>query len=1359
MVPAILRERVVTNRPFPPGIIEQRQAVVARIRMHPPDQNTLLEVLRDINEPEVMQVVFNTLYDPLIEALAEAGAIVTDMSMDHLNAVFLLESSTQAGRVYQALVSVENALHYAQESRPAGYPGIRWRPAAGVGIGPVSMATVHGSTVERSVFLLSGLALKQAEEALHVAAEGQVIAHRDVMKRLGSAVTGNWIQSHFFLPKDSFSSNVVGQMISGTSPDVEFVRQRSLSLDAAQEGQLLSFLDSHLLALQGGFYSSYLSYLIVGVDQLSLFHESDLERWQVMLGKTLSVVAQYDGALLRVVPRTGYGEIHIVFPSTIDSENTEQRTVSCALALQRTLHAIEPSLHMGIGGGGGFAGLLGNEYYSGYVVIGQAAREAHHLVQIASAREALATHTIQQATKEAYSWRQLPQQPDCFALAGEVSLGSGLSARIQIAKQTPLLEREAEIAVFQDIIERCYAGVAQMVIVGGKSGYGRSALIDALIDQWLMAGGNGFLSIGPSYTPAAPYSLWFPIWQALFDLIPEADPEENLQYLETAFGRLLPEFDGGTALFADVLGLARQPAPEIVGLSAQARQQRLLDANVALFRQIGTLTPTLLAFEHLEYADSLSLELVDKLMQVLQDERILICLEDRRNPTYTLHRHFRDATIIDAKPLSGAAAWQLFNHFVPPIEWPYSHRRALEDRLGDPNDDSPESGVAPAYVVALATGLSYSALQRREQVWQINTDYPPQDWPRDTIETTNLLLDAGLNKTEGQLAVRASVAGMLFYHQAPWLKMTVADSSLQLGRMRTLHLTEPYIDLGHPRRWDRFRHDSIREALYHHLDTSTRTELHGMVASWSRAHHPGPAGQAAVAYHIQHAGQSLDAVAAYLIACEHAAAWGADAEASQNLLAAERLLSQQTSADARRAYVQVYLTRAQLYLAGSDYGRGLLSVNRALEEAENQQIVSLQIRALVLRARFHQLAADHEQTMADTQQAIELAERYDDQQMLAQALWLRARALYATDQRRHAARLLTRAIESAAVRNLVVQIEMELDAANILLEDYYRDRAQDHVVQAHQHALKLGDPVILHQVLTWVGHMRVLYGQAEAAVEALERALSLPAPPDADLGTLGALLTDHAVALCYLGRYMDAEAAFEAALSYHMMEEDQRNSLKVELTRASELYLDRNDFELAQLALDQVHAHRELLTPTLSGLLDLTQIAVQINQGQFDEAEAGLEALDAVLDDLTRQWYQPLYYVRQAELALARLDPDSAVKSAAKSLGSVSIRGDVRYLTLAYCLLAEAMILRRDKTDTIQDALERAVYSGRQQGRRLHLARALYLLGQYLRQMSVRYSTRARGSTFLFEADLLFKEMDVSSTEQIPEYMTKLWAE
>ncbi len=1358
MVPAVLRERVVTNRPFPPGIIEQRQAVVARIRTDSPEQDTLLRIVSEIDKPEVMRVVLNTLYDPLIEALAEAGAIVTDMSMDHLTAVFLLESSTQAGRVYQALVSVENALQYARESTPAGYPDYRWKPAAGVGIGAVAVAVVHG--IQRKVFLLSGLAMQQAEEALLLAEDGQVIAHRDVMKRLGSAVTGSWVQSNYFLPKDSFSSNVVGQMISGSSPEVEFVRQRSLSLDSDQEAQLLPFLDANLLALQDGYHSAYLTYLIVGVDELSLFNESDLERWQVLLDKVLGIVAQYSGAVQRVVPRTGYGEIHIVFTATVDDENTERRIVSCALALQRSLHAIEPSLQMGIGGGGGFVGLLGNEYYSHHVVVGLATREARRLVQAASAREALVTQTIQQVTKDAYSWRQLSEDAEIYALAGEVSLGSGLAARIQVSKQTPLIGREEEIDTFKQIIEECHAGSSRMVIVSGKSGHGRSALIDALIDQWLMADGNGFLSIGPSHTPAAPYSLWFPIWQAAFDLIPEADPEENLSYLETAFTRLLPEFDGGTALFADVLGLVRQPAPEIVGLSAPARHQRLLDANAALFRQISALTPTLLAFEHLEYADSLSLELLDELINVLADERVLICLEDRRNITHSLHRYFQRATVIEAKPLSGNSAWQLFNHFVPPIEWPYSHKRALEERLGKADDTETSDGVAPAYVVALATGLSHSALQRQGQTWTINTDYAPQDWPRDTIETTNLLLETALTQTEGQLAIRASVAGMLFYHQTPWLRLTVTDSSLQLGRMRSLRLTEPYIDLGHPRRWDRFRHEGIREALYHHLDSATRAELHGMVAAWHREHQPGMAGQAAVAYHIQQAGLSLEAVAAYLKACEHAAAWGAEAEASQNLLAAERLLSQQTSSDARQAFIQVYLTRAQLYLSAADYSRGLMSVNRALAEAEAQESVHLQTSALLLRARFHQLANDYEQMMADTSRAIELTEAADDKPVLAEALWLQARALHATEQRQPAARLLTRALQqSTAVRNVAVQVEMELDAADILLQDYHRDRAQEHVSNAYRHAQKLGDSVVLHQVLTWVGHMNLLYGRAEAAVEALERALGLPAPPDAGLGALGELLADHATALCYLGRYTDAESAFEAAISYHLIEDDQRNILKVELTRANQLYLDRNDFEAAQMALDQAKEQRDLLSPLWQGLLDLTQVAVHTQQQQFSEAETLLDAWRALPDSLTKHWYWPLYYVRRAELALTRGNPNAAVIFASKSLGSVSIRGDLRFLTVAYCLLAEAMILRGDKSDTIQDALERAVHSGRGQGRRLHLARALYLLGQYLRRMSVRYSTRARGSTFLFEADLLFKEMDVSPQEQVPEYMMTFWGE
>ncbi len=1357
LVPALLRDRLANHKSLPIGIIEQREAVVACIRIPPSETQKTIQV---IDRPGVISVVLNTLYDSLVSSLANAEAIITEMDIDGLTAVFLLETSAQAGRVYQSLVSIENALAETARKSPPGYPDVRWYPAAGVGVGSLALTVVHSTQQERSVFLIDGPTLAQAKAARDAAQDGQLVAHRDVMKRLGSAMDGKWVKSQFFVPTTTFANSAVGQMFgvattNHTSPHIP-------TLNAAAKQTLAAFLDPALLPtaedaaiFHRGTQVRQMTCMVLRIAELSLSGEADIERWQLILDKVLGTIARYSGIVYHVIANDGQGEIYAIFRESKTQENANQRTVSCALALRRALHTYERQLHIGMATGAGFIGFMGNDYYHGLVVIGEPVLQAKALARRADTHETLATEAICTATEGIFSWRQLTDQSSTFALTGEVVLGSGLITRVKIAQQTPLIGREAEIERLQTLMKESQQNKEhRFLIIRGQAGHGRSALIETLVDQWLMAGGNGFVAIGPAYTPAAPYALWFPIWQALFDLSQEAAPEENMERLEAAFTRLLPEFEGGVALFADVLGLANDET--IRGLSAQARQQRLLDANSVIFRQIADLTPILLAFEYLEYTDSLSLELLSRLSMQLEGAAVFICLEDRSDRSHTLQKTFPDAEIIDVPPLSGQDAWRLFNTLMPKVHWPYSHRTALESRLGSEQDAQPgKRGPSPAFVVALATALRQSVLEQKRGKWQIRETYPPQGWPRDLAETTDLLLETTLKDYETQVAVRASVAGALFYHNAPWLKVTgaSADLMLEIARMRALHLTEAYIDMGHGQRWDRFRHEEIRQTLYLHMDLSTRTELHQMVADWHRQHQPGSGGQATVAYHTQHAGQSLAAVEAYLNACEHAITWGADAEASQNLLAAERLLTLQDAEKTREAFAKVYLVRVRLRLNQTDYEKGIADANRALRYAEQAENPVPQAQALILRAHLHHLQADHEAAQKDAEQAASLAQDSSNSDLLAQALWLQARTLNANQQHRQAARLLKRALAASSSRDIPLQIKMGLDAAEILLADYQRDRAQGYAYRAYERAQAIGDPVPLHQVMKLIGHLQVLYGQAEQAVETLEQALSLPAPPESGLGHLGQILTDHAIALCYLGRYVEAEAAFETAIGYAPDDDAYINAI-----RASELYLDRNQLTEAQAALDNAQAFATA-TPSLKPLIDLTQAAIYTHQRKFDEAKALLEAQKNAPDSPYKHWYAPLCYVREAELALAQGQPTVAAQLATQSLGAVSVQGDLRYLTLAYCLLAESLILNRDNSTTIQDALERAIRMGRDQGRRLHLARALYLLGNHIQQTALRFRSRALASTYLFEADLLFKQMDLAIDDQIPSYILQHWAD
>lgn len=1316
-------------------------------------------------ESQVMSSMFNMLYGDVIKVLTDAGSLVSDMTMTRITAILPLHGESQASQVHRALLAMEQALETVRARVPTGYPDVSWHASGGVGIGSVVFAVISDEQLHRKVLLVDGPALDQANEAVGLAKNEQIIAHREVMKRLGSTPGGQWIGNHrFFLPSDSFARTMVGAVLSIRGSEAKLAHLESLQppqLSGRQDQRLMAFMDPLLrlaapfVSLQRGLYTKRVVSLCLRIQDMTLFKEEALARWQRVLEVVLSTAERYQGLLDRVAIDNGEGEIRLIFGMPHVQEKPSYQAALCALALQRGLTPVEPSVRISLAGGRGFASLMGTSVFSKYTVISPALQKALKFVGFAGVHEILADPYIQDATQSSFAWRKLELYDESagpiFALAGEIVLGSGLRPRHKITGKTQLIGREKEQTELQQIVKDGLAGKAHLLLVRGEAGHGRSALIDEVIGQWLEAGGNGFLSIGPPYTPAPPYSLWTPIWQALFELRMDDEPAANLQKLSLALSRLLPDVDWGAALYATLLGLSSEGDPLVRELAPMARQQRVFETTLAILKQLATVSPILLVFEYLDYADSVSLELLLQLVEKLTDVPILICIEDRGTHNYSFSGLFLHARKVTASALTSSEAWQLFNQLVPEVEWPANFRGALTEWLGpEKPEETQERSYKPVDVVWLATVLENVILKRRGDQWDFKNSLPPERWPTDTIEIIDLLLDEALDEEESQLITHAAPAGMVFYHDAPWLKEISSSSVIELSRVRQMNLCEPHIDEGISRRWDRFRHRSLREALYMHLSLTDRAKLHVMVADWISKHTPGVAGMAMVGIHADYAGNVQRAVEAYLASSEHAADWGAYAEAMQSLLAAERLLTRHEKQSDRDKYLlEISLKRATLNLQHERIDKGLHDVNRAIELAEQLADNNKLSDCLILRARLAQLKRNFSQVEEDVKRASALAEETGDEEILAQALWLQSRVLYTVKRHRQAIQMLGEAIRKANGDNPALQIEIGLDAGRILLEDYHRDQANQHVMSAFKRARKLSDPVMLHQVYAQVGNVHLLYGRAEEALNALEEAIGLPPPSDANVGNLGGLLVNLGTAQCYVGRYTDAEATFDTAYDYFMADGDEIGMLEVNIVRASELYLDCKKLEKAQEALDEANINSERLSTGMRLLMALTQTAIFTRQGSYDSSRLILEKFEETPKSYARLWYGPLYRLRQAELAMAEGKPEAAQTYAYESLGMVGFQGDLRYLTAAYTLLAETLILREERPEAISDALERAISTGRKSGRRLHLAHAMLLMGYYLQNVSHQFRTRARASAFRFESDQIYRELNLPMPDTV----------
>ncbi|MBI5928841.1 MAG: AAA family ATPase [Chloroflexi bacterium] len=1367
LVSPLLREQlsVTSSRPTN-GQIQRFQAIVVRIRI---DGLTDEAVQNSIvsSKASVITTLFNTLYAPLLQPLQDAKITLAELSMNRLTAIVPLESVAQAGRVLQTLTAVEKSIEATLDKTPPGYPHIHWKIAAGAGIGQVATFVFNSEGLQRNVFIFGGPAIDQADQALALAKDGKVITHRDVLKRLGSAPMGQWVASNFFLPEGSFAESQVGEALAKgqnkrSSSPLPVTGNSSTIATAEMFIDPLLRAGSPFHSVQEGVLTEHLACIVLRIKGITLSTDEVIPRWTSILENVLDIASRYGALLDRIAVEADQSEIRLVFGVPHIQEQSSRNAAGCALALQRALNNSEPSLHMAIASGTGFAALLGHEYFSPYTVISPALITASQLADTADAREVVGDETTQHATEKIFGWRAMTgsrvgRLDAGFTMTGEISLGGGLSTRYQIARQIPLVGRDAERDQIRKEAQRGLSGANHLLLMTGDSGNGRSALIDELIGQWLTAGGSGFISIGPAHVPAAPYTLWIPIWQFLFGLFPESEPAASLEKLQLSLIRMLPDAESAIPMFAEVLGLTPNTSPMVDGLKPEVRQERLFSTTLYLLRQVAELSPLMLIFEYLDNSDALSLDLLKKLADSLESYPVLFCVEDRSNSTHSLAHYFANPTHIAAKPLSGQDAWRLLNHFLPDIPWPVHYRAALAEFLniydpahGESNNDS-KANHTPANIVGLATVLEHGLLKRRGGQWDFDNTPPPQDWPRDWPEITDYLVNKILGARERQVMFYTAADSMTFYNNVPWIKKHAHPALVELNRMRELHLCERYVDEGPTRRWDRFRHQNVRETLYAHLDVNERAETHQQIAVWQMLRAPGHAGKALVAYHLEHAGEIRGAVDAYLDASRFAAAWGANSEAMQSVLAAERLIARQENEVAPSVSLKIRLAWADLYLRQNNLEKAIAETSRAIDYAEQIGEPIPLASSLIIRARSEMQRRNYSAVGIDANRAIGLLQNSEAGELAVEAKWLQARALFANQQRQHAVRVLARAVEADPIANPRLEIEMRLDVAHYLMLDYQRDRAFPHIQQAHQKAEKLGDPTLLQQATAQLGRLKILYGEAEEGIEILERALRMPSVSDGNR-TPGHLHQDHALALCFLGRYDAAATAFDEAEKYFISQKDTASLAHLQLLRAYELFLDREHYDHIEATLQKFESDSQPSSEDLDLLASLLRLALHIHRKQFDDANQLLQKLNTRSVTSAMLWYRPVIALYNAELVILQGNVDDADQFLHQALGAVGVQGDLRYLTAIYAGLAEVKIMRDEKVEAIQDALDRAETAGRRQGRRIHLAKALLLYGQYLKHTSHRYSTRARASTFLFEASLLYKEMGLPMPEQVASF-------
>jgi len=284
---------------------------------------------------------------------------------------------------------------------------------------------------------------------------------------------------------------------------------------------------------------------------------------------------------------------------------------------------------------------------------------------------------------------------------------------------SPLVGRDAELAIVGDAFERTVDGIGVIVSVTGEPGIGKSRLV---ADAVAPVRDRMRLLVGRSLSYSQGFSYW-PIRDLLRDWLgaSPASGEARVRLdLKAALHELFGPDDDRYPFLANLLGLHEadpRAAEELHELSPDALHRRSLEVVAELVQRLARDRPLLLVFEDLHWADELTLQAVEKLLELTEVEPLGIVMlyrSDRDLPSWSLGERARQRyphryVEVELKPLASEATTALAQALAD-APLPASVADLIAQRAGG----------NPLFVTeALHDLVERGVIQRRNGAWEL----------------------------------------------------------------------------------------------------------------------------------------------------------------------------------------------------------------------------------------------------------------------------------------------------------------------------------------------------------------------------------------------------------------------------------------------------------------------------------------------------------------------------------------------------------------------------------------------------------------------------------------------------------------
>jgi adenylate cyclase len=586
--------------------------------------------------------------------------------------------------------------------------------------------------------------------------------------------------------------------------------------------------------------------------------EDAIQRIQPTIDAMKRSVEAYGGIVNKV---QGDG-IMALFGAPIPHEDHALRACAAALQIQSSVAALADSsvkVRVGINSGEVVVQVVENSLYQTYDVAGSAAHLAARMEQMAGPDEILLTsdtaaatqHFIETASLGRRAVRGLSEPIEILRLLRLRYAPASVMFRSQ-HRLSPLIGRAAQLHAFEAELANAANGEARVVCVVGEAGTGKSRLCFEFAERCRERNIRVYESRVRGHGHATPYHPVLELLRDYFSIEATHSAAEARRQVESRLAEL-PMTGDGLLLLLDFLGIPdpAQPSPK---LDPAVRKVRLIQLVRSIVQSGQRQKAAVVLVEDLHWIDAASEEFIDAMVDAITGTKTLLLFNFR--PGYTMPWMQRSrCRQIDLAPLDLSEAGELLralvgtDHSVALISRQVAERaggnpffieelvRSLHDRNGLEGEHGAYRLAGGIDTIPLPTTVE-SLLSARID----NLDYPARQ----------LLQYAAVIGQEVPITILENVTG--------WPAATLGEV---LAALRKAGLLQELLSEGG---LHAFCHPLIQEVCYRILLRERRRNIHADVARVMRQNFTDRRQERTglLAYHLEEAGQSMEAAQAYM---------------------------------------------------------------------------------------------------------------------------------------------------------------------------------------------------------------------------------------------------------------------------------------------------------------------------------------------------------------------------------------------------------------------------------------------------------------------------------------------------------------